>query len=57
MTATFRGERGLNVMKTFLKDSTMIRVGEVEHERKLQLDVFGKLQASEIEAKIIEVAK
>jgi len=35
MTATFRGERGLNVMKTFLKDSTMIRVGEVEHERKL----------------------
>jgi len=30
VTATFRGERGLNVMKTFLRGSTTIKVREAE---------------------------
>jgi hypothetical protein len=35
MTATFRGERGLNMIKVFLKNTVIIKVGAVEPERKL----------------------
>lgn len=35
MTATFRGERGLNMIKALLKDTAVIKVGAVESERKL----------------------
>ena len=45
------------MIKGFLKDSTVIKIGEVKQERKLQLDVFGKLDANVIDAKIIEIAK
>lgn len=43
-------------MKAFLRDSAVVKVKEVEYERELRLDVFGKLQASEVDAKVIEVA-
>ena len=35
MTATFRGERGLNMIKSLLKDTAVIKVGAVEPERKI----------------------
>lgn len=35
MTATFRGERGLNMIKTLLKDTAILKVGAVKPERKL----------------------
>jgi len=35
VTATFRGDQGLNKIKTFLKDSNVFKIGEVEQERKL----------------------
>jgi hypothetical protein len=43
MTATFRGEQGLSVMKALLTDSAVIKTGAKEPERKLELDVFGNL--------------
>jgi hypothetical protein len=42
MTATFRGEQGLSVMKALLTDSA-VKTGAKEPERKLELDVFGNL--------------
>jgi hypothetical protein len=57
MTATFRGKQGLNKMKAFLKDSAVIKTGVTEPERKLQLEVFGRLKADEIRSKVIEIAK
>jgi len=57
MTATFRGQKGLDKIVAFLKGSAVVNIGKAEQERKLQLDVFGKCQANEIEAKVIEVAK
>lgn len=35
MTATFRGERGINMIKAFIKDTAVIKVRAVEPERKL----------------------
>jgi superfamily II DNA or RNA helicase len=35
MTATFRGERGLNKIKALLEDTAVIKIGAVESERKL----------------------
>jgi hypothetical protein len=49
MTATFRGERGLNMLKTFLEDSAIVKTGAVEAERLLELDIFGNLKATEID--------
>jgi hypothetical protein len=57
MTATFRGERGLNMIKALLKDTTVIKVRAVEPERKLQLDVFGNLKTGEVDLQVIKVAK
>lgn len=44
MTATFRGDQGLNVMQALLRDSVVIKTGAIEPERTLELDVFGKLK-------------
>jgi hypothetical protein len=49
MTATFRGEQGLSVMQAMLTDSVVIKTGATEPERELKLDVFGNLQATEID--------
>jgi hypothetical protein len=57
MTATFRGEQGLNKMKAFMNDNVVIKAEATEPERKLELDVFGKLKADEIDLKVIEIAK
>jgi hypothetical protein len=57
MTATLRGQRGENMLKTFLKDSVVVNAGAVVPERSLALDVYGKLGATEIDAKVIQVAK
>jgi hypothetical protein len=57
MTATLRGERGSNIMKIFLKDSIIVKTGVVVLERVLALDIYGKLSAVDIDAKVIEVAK
>jgi hypothetical protein len=57
MTATFRGERGANMMKGFLKDSVVLKAGDIVPERVLAIDVYGKLSAADIDAKVIEVAK
>jgi hypothetical protein len=35
MTATFRGDQGMSVMKTLLTDSVVIKNGVTEPERKL----------------------
>jgi hypothetical protein len=57
MTATFRGIHGMNKMLAFLKDSVVLTAGAVVPERVLALDVFGNLNAADIDAKVIEVAK
>jgi hypothetical protein len=57
MTATFRGDQGLNKMKSFLKDSCIITAGDSAIERKLELEIYGKLKINEINDKIIEIAK
>jgi hypothetical protein len=49
MTATFRGEQGLSVMKALLTDSVVIKTGTNEPERKLELEVFGNLKETEID--------
>ncbi len=45
MTATFRGDQGLSVMKTLITSSFEIKTASMESERELQLDVFGRLKA------------
>lgn len=45
------------MLKTFLKDSVVVNAGAVVPERSLALDVYGKLGATEIDAKVIQVAK
>ena len=57
MTATFRGEQGLNKMLCFLGDCAVIQTGFVVTERVLQLDVYGKLVKEQIKEKVIEVAR
>jgi hypothetical protein len=57
MTATFRGERGLNKMKTLLSDYVVIKATAVESDRKLELEVFGKLKADEVDSKVVEIAR
>ena len=57
MTATFRGDQGLSKLKTFIKESTVIKIGEVEQERKLQLDVYGSFSLIDVDAKVIEITK
>jgi hypothetical protein len=37
MTATFRGERGANMMKAFLKDSLILKAEAVVPKRELDL--------------------
>lgn len=56
MTATFRGQQGLNKMKTFLKDVAVVKMEEEEMKRNLALDVHGRLKADDIKAKVLEVA-
>jgi hypothetical protein len=57
MTATFRGVHGMNKMLAFIKDSAILKAGDIISERMLALDIYGKLKPSEIDAKVIEVAK
>jgi hypothetical protein len=52
LTATFRGEQGLNKIKCFLDNCAAIQTGFVA-ERVLQLDVYGKLTEEQIKDKII----
>lgn len=47
----------MNKMLAFLKDSTVLTAGAVVPERVLAIDVYGKLSAADIDAKVIEVAK
>lgn len=44
-------------MKAFLNDTVVIKAEVTEPDRKLQLDVFGKLKVDEIDLKVIEVTK
>ena len=57
MTATFRGAQGLSKLKAFIKESTVIKIREVEQERKLQLDVYGSFSLIDVDAKVIEITK
>ena len=45
MTATFRGQRGENMLKTFLEDSVILEAGTAVPERMLDLmHVYGELK-------------
>ena len=44
MTATFRGDQGRNKILQLIEDSYAIKTTDIALERKLQLDVFGKLK-------------
>jgi hypothetical protein len=57
MTATFRGQRGENMLKTFLTNSTVLKTGVAVPERVLALDIYGKLKAEAIDDKVVEVVK
>lgn len=46
MSATFRGEEGTKWLDRFLKDSTILKIGEIAPERVLNIDVHGKLNAT-----------
>lgn len=44
MTATFRGDQGMNKILQFITDSHTIKTTDIIFERNLKLDVFGKLK-------------
>jgi hypothetical protein len=57
MTATFRGEQGRMWLNRFLKNSNIVEIGAAIPERVLNTDVFGKLNAAQVKAKVIQVVK
>lgn len=57
MSATFRGEEGTKWLHRFLKNSNVVQVGATILERVLNIDVFGKLNANKVRAKVIETTK
>ncbi len=57
MTATFRGDQGQAKLSAFLKDSVVLKTGVAFPDRKLALDVHGKINPEEIDVKVVEVAK
>jgi hypothetical protein len=44
MTATFRGQKGMDKLTALLKDSVVLTAGVAAPERILTLEVYGKLK-------------
>jgi hypothetical protein len=56
MSATFRGEEGTKWLSHFLNNSSIVKVSAAIPERTLCIDVFGKLNANQVRAKVVEIA-
>lgn len=50
-------EEGTKWLHRFLKNSNVVHVGATILERVLNIDVFGKLNANQVRAKVIETTK